>query len=262
MLAGSQRQQRGQQEFGRGERERMRETESSGNNILSGFDTETLSNVMGINRQLAEKLKGRNDERGEIVRVQGRLEVLRPSRSESMGRGGGGEEYEYEEERGRVVNGLEQAFCSMRIKENIGNPRRADVYNPNAQRIPRSAVESKRPQHNVRHPWELQMPGGEQPRSDCLQQRGTPRPNPRRPPKLRSVETIHKRRVTIETNNNSISSPIVGKTSALGGMPGEVLMNSYRISREQARMVKMNRGEEFAVFSPRPAQQERERDSA
>jgi len=60
--------------------------------------------------------------------------------------------------------------------------------------------------------------------------------------------------ITIETNDNSFSSPIVGKSSALKGMPEEVLMNSYRISREEARMVKRNRGEEFGVFSPRSQQ--------
>jgi len=78
-------------------------------------------------------LKGRNDQRGEIVRVQGKLGVLRPSRSESRE-----EEYGHEEEReerGKMANGLEQAFCSMRIKENIGDPRRADIYNPDGGRL-------------------------------------------------------------------------------------------------------------------------------
>ena len=129
MLAGSQRQE-GQQQHGHHESERG---ESSGGNILSGFDTETLSNVMGINRELAEKLKGRNDQRGEIVRVQGKLGVLRPSRSESREEEYGSEEER--EERGRMANGLEQSFCSMRIKENIGDPRRADVYNPNGGKL-------------------------------------------------------------------------------------------------------------------------------
>ena len=80
--------------------------------------------------------RAENDQRGEIVRVQGRLDVLRPSRkSESREE----EEYGYEEERKgrgrRMINGLEQAFCSMRIKENIGDPRRADIYNPSGGRV-------------------------------------------------------------------------------------------------------------------------------
>ena len=60
--------------------------------------------------------------------------------------------------------------------------------------------------------------------------------------------------ISFETSDNEVASPIVGKASALKGMPEEVLMNSYRISREEARMVKRNRGEEFGVFSPRSQQ--------
>ena len=106
----------------------------SSENILSGFDTESLAEAMGVSRELAEKLKGRDDNRGEIVRVEEEFHVVRPSRMEER------EEYEQEEERERrrasvAMNGLEQAFCSMRIKENINDPTRADIYNPNAGRI-------------------------------------------------------------------------------------------------------------------------------
>ena len=62
--------------------------------------------------------------------------------------------------------------------------------------------------------------------------------------------------ISFETNDNEVASPIVGKASALKGMPEEVLMNSYRISREEARRVKLNRGEEFTVFTPRSSSQQ------
>lgn len=103
--------------------------EDSADNILNGFDTETLAEVLGISRDLAEKLKGQNDNRGEIVKVEEEFQVIRPSKI------GHSEEYGYEEERRRTPNGLEQAFCSMRITENMDNPARADIYNPNAGRI-------------------------------------------------------------------------------------------------------------------------------
>ena len=106
--------------------------EDSGNNLLSGFEAETLSEVMGISRELAEKIRGRNDNRGEIVRVEGAFRIVKPSRTEEEQE----EEYEHEEERERhrPANGIEQAFCSMRIKHNIDDPSRADIYNPNAGR--------------------------------------------------------------------------------------------------------------------------------
>ena len=57
--------------------------------------------------------------------------------------------------------------------------------------------------------------------------------------------------VSIKTSDRAMVSTIVGKTSALRGMPEEVLMNSYRISRDEARRVKLTRGDEVAIFTPR-----------
>jgi len=57
--------------------------------------------------------------------------------------------------------------------------------------------------------------------------------------------------VAFFTNDNAIASNIVGRDSVLRGMPEEVIMNSYRISREEARRVKYNRGQEIALFEPR-----------
>lgn len=34
-----------------------------------------------------------------------------------------------------MANGLEETFCSLRLKENIGNPERADIFSPRAGRI-------------------------------------------------------------------------------------------------------------------------------
>ena len=56
---------------------------------------------------------------------------------------------------------------------------------------------------------------------------------------------------SIKTIDNAMVNTIVGKASALRGMPEEVLMNSYRINRNEARRVKFNRGHEMAIFSPR-----------
>lgn len=72
--------------------------------------------MLGISRELAEKIKGRDDDRGEIVKVEGELHMVRPSR----------------ETQSPAANGLEQAFCSMSVKHNINDPRRADIYNPRA----------------------------------------------------------------------------------------------------------------------------------
>ncbi|KAJ8476815.1 hypothetical protein OPV22_020542 [Ensete ventricosum] len=48
--------------------------------------------------------------------------------------------------------------------------------------------------------------------------------------------------VSFKTNGNPMVSQIVGKASVFRGMPVEVLMNSYRISRDEAKRLKFNRG--------------------
>ena len=56
---------------------------------------------------------------------------------------------------------------------------------------------------------------------------------------------------SIKTIDNAMVNTIVGKASALRGMPEEVLMTSYRINRNEAWRVKFSRGDEMAIFSPR-----------
>lgn len=57
--------------------------------------------------------------------------------------------------------------------------------------------------------------------------------------------------ISFHTNENAIVNHVVGKTSSIRGLPIEVLMNSYNISREEARRLKFNRGNEMFIFSPR-----------
>lgn len=66
-------------------------------------------------------MKGQDDQRGRIVRAE-RFEVVGPHSQER------------EEGRGRY-NGLEETVCSMKFRENIGNPVHADFYNPRGGRI-------------------------------------------------------------------------------------------------------------------------------
>jgi hypothetical protein len=78
---------------------------------------------------LARKLQSRDDRRGRIVLVEDELRVLSPQSQE--------EEREREEGRRweRDDNGVEETFCTLRLRHNIGDPRRADVYNPRGGRI-------------------------------------------------------------------------------------------------------------------------------
>lgn len=61
--------------------------------------------------------------------------------------------------------------------------------------------------------------------------------------------------VAFKTNDNAMTSQIAGRISAIRGMPEEVLMNSYQISRADARNLKSNR-KESVVFSSSRSQRE------
>lgn len=71
-------------------------------------------------------MQNQNDQRGNIVRVEGELRVLSPQRQARE-----------QEERifGTRDNGLEETICTMRLRHNIADPQRADVYNPRGGRI-------------------------------------------------------------------------------------------------------------------------------
>lgn len=56
--------------------------------------------------------------------------------------------------------------------------------------------------------------------------------------------------ISIKTNGAAMVSTIVGKASTIKGMPEDVLVHSYRISRDEARRVKYSRGDEMALFTP------------
>lgn len=55
--------------------------------------------------------------------------------------------------------------------------------------------------------------------------------------------------ITFKTNDNAMNSQLAGRLSAIRAMPNEVLMNSYGISRDEARNLKYGR-EESTLLSP------------
>lgn len=57
--------------------------------------------------------------------------------------------------------------------------------------------------------------------------------------------------ISFKTNDNAVMSPLAGRLSALRALPEEVLMNSYDISREDARKLKYRREESRVLSSTR-----------
>ncbi|KAM7526706.1 hypothetical protein LguiA_016608 [Lonicera macranthoides] len=265
-LAGNQQEQQQQR------RGSFRGQESSGVNIFQGFDEEVLAESFGVDTQTARKLQGQDDYRGNIVRVQKELQFLRPQRSQ-----------EEQEERGewRRSNGLEETLCTMRLRENIEDPERADMYTAQGGRI--STVNSQNlpilrnvqlsaergvlyrnamitPHWNInahsviyviRGNGRLQIVGNSnKPAFDGEVREGQLLVVPQNFAVVKQAGNQGFEWVSFKTNDQAMVSPLAGKTSVLRAMPEEVLMNAYRLSRDEARRLKFNR-QEVTILSPR-----------
>ncbi|KAJ4821022.1 Glutelin type-B 5 [Rhynchospora pubera] len=276
LLAG--RHQRGGQSY---------EIEQQTGNILTGFDTQFLAEALGVNQELVRRLQSQNDERGEIVHVPQGLQLLRPLRSQEQLQQQQEEEFQGErypgEWRGNYTNGLDENFCTMRIRENINDPSRADIYNPrsgritilNNQKLPilnnvqmsanrvvlrRNAVLA--PHWNINAHSLMYVTGGRGRVQIVNHQGRTVFDGQLRqrqilliPQNYAVLKRAHQQQqfeyVSFKTNPNAMVSKITGKTSTIRSLPLDVLRASYRITIEQARRLKNSRREEMALFAPR-----------
>ncbi|KAK6138873.1 hypothetical protein DH2020_027382 [Rehmannia glutinosa] len=102
-----------------GQRERGEE-QGQRNNIFHGIDEELVAEVFGVDIETARRLRGRDDQRGQIVRAE-KFNIVLP-----------GEEEERRERGHWPANGLEETLCTKKLIENIDSPKRADTYNPAA----------------------------------------------------------------------------------------------------------------------------------
>ncbi|KAF5175924.1 Glutelin type-b [Thalictrum thalictroides] len=247
-------------------------------NILGAFGDSMLSEALGVRPETARKLKGENDDRGNIVRVENGLQVIRPTRMQE-------EEQEKEEQQGRP-NGLEESICNAKLRINIDNPSQADVYNPQGGRINRinsrnlpilrtfklNAERGKLYQNAlmVLH-WNLnahsviyatggsahvQIVGNYQhPIFDGQLHKGQLLLVPQNFAVVKRAGDQGFEWISFKTNDVATINAMTGMNSALRAMPEEVLMIAFRISREEARRLKYNR-EEDELFPPRSESQQ------
>ncbi|KAI8566440.1 hypothetical protein RHMOL_Rhmol02G0040600 [Rhododendron molle] len=245
-------------------------------NVFSGFDDQTLADIFNVDTETARRLQGRDDRRGNIVRVEREFEVISPQHQ-------GEEEREREErERGNngTFNGLEETLCTFRLKENIGDPSKADVYNPrggrvstlNSQNLPvlgwvrlsaergvlyRNALMA--PLWNInahsiiyilQGSGRLQIVGSSGNSAfDNHVREGQIIVVPQNFAVIKKASDQGLEWISFKTSGNAMTSQLAGRLSAIRNIPEEVLMNSYDISRDEARSLKYNREEE-TVFGP------------
>ncbi|XP_058181367.1 11S globulin seed storage protein Ana o 2.0101-like [Rhododendron vialii] len=258
----------------------------SGNNIFQGFDPQTLAEAFGVDEETSRRLQSNNDRRGFIVRVEKEFDVVRPPRYE--------EEEEEREREYRRVNGLEETICTAKIKENIDDPERADIYTAragrirtlNSQNLPilrNLQLSAKRavlyrngmvgPYWNInahsvmyvtRGRGRVQIVGSSNDRpvfdGDVREGQLLVIPQNYAVVKLAGAEGLEW--FSVQTNGLAKTSPLSGRTSVIRAIPADILANAYRISREEARRVKFNRDEEAAIHTQRRGSGEQRRATA
>ncbi|CAK7328523.1 unnamed protein product [Dovyalis caffra] len=260
------------------EGESRRPQQERNRNIVSGFDERILAEAFNVDTRLARKLRNENDNRGIIVRAQHELQMVSPRQSQEEEER---EEEEYRRSPGRGDNGVEETFCTARLKHNINNPNRADVFNPRAGRL--TSVNSLNfpilryvqlsaergvlypnalmaPHWNInahsilyitRGNGRIQIVGDDgQTVFDGQVREGQVVTAPQNFAVVKKAGNQGLEWVSFKTNDYAQISQLAGRVSAIRGIPEEVLANSFQISKEDARKLKNNR-EEVSVFSPR-----------
>uniref|UniRef100_J3LB95 Cupin type-1 domain-containing protein n=1 Tax=Oryza brachyantha TaxID=4533 RepID=J3LB95_ORYBR len=201
-------------------------------NIFSGFGVEILSEALGISTVAAKRLQSQNDQRGEIIHVKNGLQFLKPTLTQQQEQAQAQyQEVRYSEQQQTSSrwNGLDENFCTIKAILNIENPsRRARVQV--VSNFGKTVFDGElRPGQLLIIPQHYVV--------------------------LKKAQREGFQYIAIKTNANAFVSQLVGKNSVFRSLPVDVIANVYRISREQARSLKNNRGEEHGAFTPRSQQQ-------
>uniref|UniRef100_A0A0E0JZG5 Cupin type-1 domain-containing protein n=1 Tax=Oryza punctata TaxID=4537 RepID=A0A0E0JZG5_ORYPU len=184
-------------------------------------------------------------------------------------------------------NGLDEIMCAFKLRKNINNPQSSDIFNPHGGRIARANSQNfpilnviqmsatrivlqnnalLTPHWTVNAHTVIYVTAG-QGRIQVVDHSGRSVFDGELhqqqilliPPNF--AVAVKARRegfawVSFKTNHNAIDSQIAGKASILRALPIDVVANAYRLSREESRRVKFNRGDEMAVFAPSHGQQQ------
>ncbi|BAF08348.1 glutelin type-B 2-like [Oryza sativa Japonica Group] len=261
----------------------------SGQNIFNGFSVEPLSEALNINTVTTKRLQSQNDQRGEIIHVKNGLQLLKPTLTQRQEQ----EQAQYQEvqysekpQTSSRWNGLEENLCTIKTRLNIENPSRADSYDPRAGRI--TSLDSQKfpilniiqmsatrvnlyqnailtPFWNVNAHSLMYVIRGRA-RVQVVSNFGKTvfdgvlRPEqlliiPQNYVVLKKAQHEGCQYIAINTNANAFVSHLAGVDSVFHALPVDVIANAYCISREEARRLKNNRGDEYGPFPPRLQQQ-------
>ncbi|KAG5411171.1 hypothetical protein IGI04_007490 [Brassica rapa subsp. trilocularis] len=221
--------------------------------------------------QLDRNPRNQQDNRGNIVRVQGPFGVIRPP-------------LKSQRPQETEANGLEETICSARCTDNLDDPSNADVYKPqlgyisilNSYDLPilrvlrlsalRGSIRQNAmvlPQWNANANAVLYVTDGEAQIQvvndngdrvfDGQVSQGQLLSIPQGFSVVKRATSDQFRWIEFKTNANAQINTLAGRTSVMRGLPLEVIANGYQISLEEARRVKFNTIETTLTHSSGPA---------
>ncbi|XP_075653579.1 11S globulin seed storage protein Ana o 2.0101-like [Castanea sativa] len=288
-LAGNPQEQSEQRNQGQSRRGKQ---DDNGNNVFGGFDRRLLVDSLNIREDLADKIQSRRkDQRGNIVDVQDDLQLIAPGREDDEEREDKrDEEREDRRRQGRRENGIEETFCTQRLKHNTDDPQLADFYNPRAGRVttlnsyvfpilerlqltvvrgflyknalvgPYYNLNSNSVIYGLRGNARIQVvdDNGDNVYYGELR-KGQALVVPQNYVVLKRAENEGFEWVSIKTNDNAITNQLAGRLSVIQALPVDMLQNAFNIDENDAFQLKENRNE-AGVFSPSESQSQRRRD--
>ncbi|KAL2934740.1 11S globulin seed storage protein 2 [Bienertia sinuspersici] len=246
-------------------------------NIFSAFDPRLMAEAFDVPQELIRKMQ-QTEDRDLIVRVEkGEMRILSPRTDREEG------EEEYESRRrymGLDVNGLDETFCSMKLRHSLNHRREADVYSrhggrlnivnehklpilrhldmsvekghmyPNTLYSPHWAVNSHSVVYVVNGEAHIQVveSNGETVMDDKVRE-GEMFVIPQFYAVTARAGSNGFEYVSFKTTSSPMKSPLVGYTSVFRAMPLQVLTNAYQVSPSQAQQLKYNR-EHQTFFLP------------
>ncbi|GER29689.1 11S globulin seed storage protein 2 [Striga asiatica] len=260
------------QKFRQGE-----EAQQTFQNIFRAFDSNIMAEAFNVSPDIIERMQAEEKEkdRGLIVMARERMSFIRPDEEEEE------EEQQYKYGPRQSDNGLEETFCTMKIRTNIENRKDADIYSrqagkvntvdrhklPILQYIDMSAEKGKLYPNAMLSPdWamightivyvtkgdakvEIVSHNGQAVMNDRVNE-GDMFVVPQYYASTARAGNNGFEWVGFKTSGWPMRNQAAGYTSVIRAMPVGVLTNAYQISSEQAQGLKNNRGGQSYLLSP------------
>ncbi|CAN1292175.1 11S globulin seed storage protein 2 [Linum perenne] len=236
-------------------------------NIFQGFDEELIAESFNVPAETVRRMQ--SDNRGMIVRCQEEMRFVTE------------EEEQMQEMDRETENGVEETYCSMKIKHNLEKPLQADVFTrdagkinivnrdklpilgyldmsaergtlmPDAMYTPHWSMSDHRVVYVIRGELQVQISDdkGNQIMNNRVQE-GEMFVIPQFYATMGMGGNQGCEYLTFKTSGKPMKHQMAGYTSVMRAMPIDVIVNAFQMSPREAEQLKMNRDPETTLLSP------------